>query len=434
LVFASNLPAFLVFFEKLNHNLTTKNKKKIINDPIYGFIHIPSDLAFDILDHPFFQRLRRIKQLGLTHLVYPGAMHTRFQHALGAMHLMIKALEHLQAKTGKISQEEKEAAIIAILLHDIGHGPFSHALENSIIPQVNHEQLSILFMQALNREFNGKLNLAIDIFKGTYPKSFLHQLVSGQLDVDRLDYLKRDSFYTGVSEGVVGSDRIINMLNISNDQLVVEEKGIISIEKFLFARRFMYWQVYLHKTVVSAESLLLLALKRAKKLTADGHQLPAGTALSFFLKHNVTLSDLQSTQPAIGNRSVLELFAELDDNDIVSALKEWRYSQDRILSFLAAGILDRKLFRIEIHAEAILPDYLASKKNDILKKHGFKEEELDYLIYNDSITNLAYSLDDSQISILFQNSVTADIFECSDILHPHQLSKGNKKYFLVYPR
>lgn len=414
--------------------METRNKKKIINDPVYGFIHIPSELAYDILDHRYFQRLRRIKQLGLTHLVYPGAMHTRFQHALGAMHLMIKALEQLNTKGANISREEMDGATLAILLHDIGHGPFSHALENSIIPDVNHEELSILFMEALNREFGGRLQMAIDIFRGTYPKAYLHQLVSGQLDVDRLDYLKRDSFYTGVSEGVVGSDRIINMLNIADDQLVVEEKGIISIEKFLFARRFMYWQVYLHKTVVSAESLLLLALKRAKKLSSEGHALPAGSALKFFLSNNISLAGLKSQQPILNGLSALELFAELDDNDIVSALKEWKFSPDRILAFLSNSILNRNLFRIEIHQQSIPPDHLYKIQNKLISENGFNEADLEYLIYSDSITNLAYSLDDTQIQILFQNGETANIFDSSDILQPDQLREGKRKFFLIYPR
>lgn len=414
--------------------METRNKKKIINDPVYGFIHIPSEEVYDILDHRFFQRLRRIKQLGLTHLVYPGAMHTRFQHALGAMNLMIKALEQLNDKGGNISEEEKAAAIMAILLHDTGHGPFSHALENSIIQGVNHEQLSLLFMEALNREFDGRLQMAIDIFSGTYPKAFLHQLVSGQLDVDRLDYLKRDSFYTGVSEGVVGSDRIINMLNIADGQLVVEEKGIISIEKFLFARRFMYWQVYLHKTVVSAESILLLALKRAKSLSANGHDLPAGSALKFFLTNNLSYSDLKSGQAVINGLSPLELFAELDDNDIICALKEWKFSHDPILAFLAKGILNRNLFRIEISREPFQPKTIQQIRNKLISEKGFSEYDLDSLIYSDSITNLAYSVDDAQIQILFQDGHTASIYESSDILRPDQLRDGQRKFFLVYPR
>lgn len=414
--------------------MRTKNKKKIINDPIYGFINIPLDEVHDIVDHPFFQRLRRIKQLGLTHLVYPGAMHTRFQHALGAMHLMIKALDLLKVKGLEITDEEYDAAVMAILLHDIGHGPFSHALENSIVQSTSHEQLSILFMQELNRQFDGKLDLAIEIFTGRYEKHFLHQLVSSQLDVDRLDYLKRDSFFTGVSEGVVGSDRIINMLNVSHGELVVEEKGIFSIEKFLFARRFMYWQVYLHKTVVSAESLLLLALKRARDLSRQGIELAGTPPLRYFLKHEVKPEEFLSREPVFKNLSRLEMFALLDDNDIVAALKEWSFHEDKLLAFLSFSIFNRNLFNIIIQQEEFTSDFIIRIKENLVKKFGYTQNDLEYLIYHDSLTNLAYSSEDSKIKILKQNGTLEDISQSSDIIHPQNLSSRNRKFFIIFPR
>lgn len=414
--------------------MRTKNKKKIINDPIYGFIHIPFDEVHDIVDHPYFQRLRRIKQLGLTHLVYPGAMHTRFQHALGAMHLMIKALDLLRAKGLDISDEEYRAAVLAILLHDIGHGPFSHALENSIVESTSHEQLSIYFMEALNLQFNHTLDLAIEIFTGKYEKHFLHQLVSSQLDVDRLDYLKRDSFFTGVSEGVVGSDRIINMLNVVNGELVVEEKGIFSIEKFLFARRFMYWQVYLHKTVVSAESLLLLALKRARDLSRQGMELACTQPLHYFLQHEVKPEDFLSQEPVFKNLTRLQLFAMLDDNDIVAALKEWSFHEDSLLAFLSSSIFNRNLFKINIQQEPFSPDFITQIRKRVIAAKAFKPDDINYLIYSDSLTNLAYSSEDSKIKILKQNGHLEDISQNTDIILPQELSSRNKKYFIIFPR
>ncbi|MCF8294834.1 MAG: HD domain-containing protein [Bacteroidales bacterium] len=415
-------------------SLETNNKKKIINDPVYGFIQIPSDTVYDLVEHPYFQRLRRIKQLGLAHLVYPGAMHTRFQHALGAMHLMSKALDLLRKKGHEISDDEYQAAIYAILLHDIGHGPFSHALENSIVHTTSHEQLSLYFMEELNRQFGNQLDLAIAIFTGKYSKPFLHQLVSGHIDVDRLDYLKRDSFFTGVSEGVVGSDRIINMMNVVDGELVVEEKGVFSIEKFLFARRFMYWQVYLHKAVVSAESVLLLALRRARYLSRQGVELPASGAFRYFLREEINPDDFHRKEAVYKGKNRLELFAALDDNDIVTAVKEWSLHEDKILSFLSSSIMNRKLFNIQIQEHAFSDIYLDNLKNELILDGRFTEEEAEFLVLHDSIHNYAYSLDDSSIHILKQNGQVENLFDSSDVLHSQQLSKGSKKFFVIYPR
>ena len=316
--------------------------KKILNDPVYGFVGIPHGIIFSLVEHPFFQRLRRIKQTSLTHFVYPGALHTRFHHAIGALHLMQQAIEVLRSKDVDITPEEAEGACIAILLHDIGHGPFSHTLEHTLFNGVTHEELSLLFMERLNEIFDGQLSLAIDIFRGNYPKQFLHQLISGQLDMDRMDYLNRDSFFTGVHEGVIGYDRIIKMLSVQNGELVVEEKGIYSIEKFLIARRLMYWQVYLHKTVLSAEQMLIVALLRAKALTRQGHQLPASPPLAFFLQREPSRADFEQERDQL-----LGQFAQLDDFDIVSALKSWMFADDKLLAFLSSSIINRRLFRLE---------------------------------------------------------------------------------------
>ena len=338
------------------------NKRKIFNDPIYGFITLPGELIFDLIEHPYFQRLRRIKQLGLTALVYPGALHTRFHHAMGAMYLMTQAIEVLRSKGVEITAAEAEGVTAAILLHDIGHGPFSHALESSLVHGVSHEKISELFMDKLNHEFNGALNLAITIFKNEYPKKFLHQLVSSQLDMDRLDYLKRDSFFTGVSEGIISSDRILAMLTVVNDSLAIEAKGIYSIEKFIIARRLMYWQVYLHKTVLSAEHLLVNILSRAKELTAKGHQLFATPALQLLLQNNYTLRDF------IKNDKVLDAFAELDDNDIYTSIKVWMNNNDRILSFLCRCLMNRNLFKVELQNENFSSEKISELKNKARKK------------------------------------------------------------------
>ena len=339
------------------------NKRKIINDPIYGFITLPNDLVFDLINHPIFQRLRRIKQLGLTNLVYPGALHTRFHHAIGAMHLMTEALLVLKSKGVNITDEESEAAIIAILLHDIGHGPFSHALEHTIVKGISHEDISMMLMNELNITFKGKLTLAIKIFKGDYSKKYLHQLVSSQLDMDRLDYLKRDSFFTGVSEGVVSSDRIIKMLNVAKGELVIEAKGIYSVEKFLIARRLMYWQVYLHKTVLSAENLLVKILKRAKELSLSGTELFATPALSLFLKNNFNKKDFTS------KKELLNQFVLLDDYDIMASVKVWTLSDDKILSLLCSSLIDRNLYKIELQNKKFNSSYIKTLQEKIMKKY-----------------------------------------------------------------
>lgn len=404
------------------------NKRKILNDPIYGFISIPSELVFDLMEHPYFQRLRRIKQLGLTHLVYPGALHTRFHHALGAMHLMRLAIEELRLKGHKITEREAEGVTIAILLHDIGHGPFSHALEHSIVHGVNHEELSELFMQKLNEEFKGKLTLAIKIFKNQYEKKFLHQLVSSQLDMDRLDYLKRDSFFTGVSEGVISTDRIIKMLNIVNDELVIEEKGIYSIEKFIIARRLMYWQVYLHKTVLSAEFLLINILKRAKELANDGKDLFATKALKLFLYNTIDKVAFQSDPDA------LDSFSKLDDFDIMTSVKEWMESEDKVLSQLCKRMVNRQLFKVEIQDKAFTKDYVNKLLKKVEKKYKFQPEEAELFVFTESITNNAYNPKRDKINILLKNGTIADVTDTADQLNISALAKEVKKYFVCYPK
>ncbi len=420
---------------------STSNKKKIINDPVYGFIKISGDVHYDLIEHPYFQRLRRIKQLGLTHFVYPGANHTRFQHALGAYHLMGMAIQVLRSKGIGITPEEEEAALSAILLHDIGHGPFSHTLEESIIHDLDHEELSLLFMHALNREFGGRLDLTIEIFTGGYTKQFLHQLIAGQLDMDRLDYLKRDSFFTGVTEGVIGSDRIVRMLNVVDDKLVVDHKGIYSIEKFLIARRLMYWQVYLHKTVLSSEVLLLNILRRARQLASEGRELFTTPALGRFLYEPVSRKDFfkdasSRTRPEItpGIIQNLEAFAGLDDNDIIASAKVWAGHDDKVLSILSNNLVNRKLYRIEIRNGAFDPVYINDVRNSVGKHYGLNENDLEYLVYSGSISNNAYRSEDEQIQILFHGGVLKDITQASDMLDVSVLSRTVKKYFLCYPK
>jgi len=403
------------------------NKRKIFNDPVYGFITVPYPIVFDIIEHPFFQRLRRIKQLGLTHLVYPGALHTRFHHTLGAMHLMGMAVEELRAKGYEISDEEAVGVTLAILMHDIGHGPFSHALEHSLVSGVTHEDISALFMERLNTEFNGKLNTAIAIFNDRYPKRFLHQLVSSQLDMDRLDYLKRDSFFTGVSEGIVGSDRIIKMLHVINDELAVESKGIYSIEKFIVARRIMYWQVYLHKTVLSAEHLLIHILQRAKELSEKGDDLFATPALSVFLKRNVTRVDFEN-EPELLSR-----FAELDDFDVLTSVKVWKHHSDFVLSKLSGYMVDRKLLKIKMFSEAISETKLAELRTQLAKDWNISEAEAAYFVFTDSIKNSAYDLKEDRINILFKNGEVKDLTEAADTLSLSVLSKPVEKHFLCLP-
>lgn len=404
------------------------NKRKIINDPVHGFIGIPGDLHFDIIEHPFFQRLRRIKQLGLTHLVYPGALHTRFQHALGAMHLMGQAVEVLRQKGNDISDAEEEGLLLAILLHDIGHGPYSHALENSITGGLSHEDLSLLFIDRLNEEFGGALDLARNIFTGDYPKKFLRQLVSSQLDVDRLDYLKRDSFFTGVSEGVISTERIIKMLNVSNDELAVEAKGIYSVEKFIVARRLMYWQVYLHKTVLAAEHLLIMILRRARELAMEKHELFATPALKVFLAQRVSEAEF------IENPELLDHFALLDDYDIFTSVKVWCAHQDRVLSLLCQKMVNRQLFHIEIQSQAFASDEVALIRERLAAAYQLDASQAPYFVFTGEVANHAYDPHFDRINIIGKNGITTDITEASDQLNIDILSRTVKKYFLCCPK
>ena len=402
------------------------NKKKIINDPVYGFITIPSALVFDLISHPYFQRLRYIKQLAMTHMVYPGALNTRFHHALGAMHLMSLAIEVLKYKGIEISTEEEEAATIAILLHDIGHGPFSHALEHTLVRGIKHEDVSLLIMNKLNEEFSGKLTQAIQIFKGKYHRKFFCQLISGQVDLDRMDYLNRDSFFTGVSEGVISFDRIIKMFNVVNDQLVVEEKGIYSVEKFLIARRLMYWQVYLHKTVVAGEQLLVKILERAKLVTASGKVLFATPALQHFL-----LGDVNSER-FFTEEIHLQQFAKLDDQDIHAAIKVWADSDDFILATLCKMITKRNLYKVEIGNEPTDPARVAELRLKTSEVLGISEAELSYFVFTGVITNRAYNAGIGNIDILMKNGTLLDITKASDLSNLESLDKTVTKHILCY--
>lgn len=402
------------------------NKLKIINDPIYGFITIPSELIFDIIEHRYFQRLRRVSQMGMSYLVYPGAHHTRFQHAIGCTFLMQKAIQVLKFKNISISKEEEEALIIAILLHDIGHGAFSHALEHSIVNDISHEEISLKFMQVLNKEFEGKLTLAIEIFKGDHPKHFFNQLISSQLDIDRLDYLKRDSFYTGVAEGNVNSERLITMLNVKNNELVVEEKGIYSVEKFIIARRLMYWQVYLHKTNLVAESILVKVLQRAKQLTVLGIKLDASKPLKFFLSTKITKERFDN--------KVLNTFSQLDDFDIITAIKSWQYNDDLILSTLSKAIVQRKLPKIILQNSQISTDLSSQIKAKVKTKYVINNEELSYFILEGKVSNHAYSIDKCPIHILFKDGKLKDIVEASDHLNLQALTKPVVKHYISFPK
>jgi len=406
----------------------TANKRKILNDPIYGFTTIPNELIFDLIEHPYYQRLRRITQLGLTYLVYPGAYHTRFHHALGAMHLMQNAIKTLQSKGHEITEDEEQAVLIAILLHDIGHGPFSHALEHSIVNGINHEHISMMIMDKLNEEFDGKLSLAIQIFQNKYPKAFLHQLISSQLDVDRLDYLKRDSFYSGVSEGVINSDRIISMFNVSNGELVVEAKAIYSIEKFIIARRLMYWQVYLHKTVLSAEFSLVEVLKRAKTLVQGGENLFSTSALMAFLKNDYCLDDFNT------NPEILELFCQLDDFDIITSIKEWTRHPDKVLSLLSQKIIQRKLLKIELQNTAFDTKYIEDMQNKASQIFGLSLEECKHLVFTNKIDNKAYNPKKDKINLLYKDGSIVDIAEAADQLNISVLAQTVTKHFLCYPK
>lgn len=404
------------------------NKLKIFNDPIYGFVSIPYEIIYDLVDHPYFQRLRRIKQLGLTNLVYPGALHTRFHHAMGAMHLMGQAIDVLRSKGHHITEEEAKGVTIAILLHDIGHGPFSHSLEHSIVNNINHEDISELLMEKLNKEFKGELTLAINIFQNKYKKKFLHQLVSSQLDMDRLDYLKRDSFFTGVSEGVISSDRIIKMLNVVKDQLAIEAKGIYSIEKFIIARRLMYWQVYLHKTVLSAENLLVNILRRAKELAEKKIELFCTPALHVFLYNKYSKSDF------IKNSSLLETFASLDDYDIMASIKVWTEHSDKVLSTLCKQLVNRKLFKVELQSQPFKEEKIKTIKAEIKKRLKLTDKEINYFVLTGDVANDAYRADKIRINILSKDGTVTDITNASDQLNIDVLAKTVKKYYLCYPK
>jgi len=405
------------------------NKRKIVNDPIYGFIHIPFPILYDLMEHPYFQRLRRIRQLGLTHLVYPGAHHTRFQHSLGAMHLMKEAIATLVSKGLDITDEEMEAALIAILLHDIGHCPFSHTLERVVIEDVSHETLSLMMMQDLNRQFGGRLDAAIAIFQKQYPKKFLCQLVSSQLDVDRLDYLRRDSFFTGVTEGIIGSDRIIKMLNVVGDELVVEAKGIYSIEKFLLARRLMYWQVYLHKTVIAADQMLLNVLSRARHLIRTGDELFVTPALQYFLR-DFKPENLQSEI-----QNVLTHYVLLDDDDIALSIKMWKKHSDRTLSLLADDLVNRRLPRIEIQNEPFDEERIETLRRKTAGLYQISVVDAARFVCTGTLFNHAYNSSDANESILvIQNGIPVDITEASDLENLFGMSKVVEKYFLCYPK
>ena len=406
--------------------MASQTKLKILNDPIYGFITIPNDRIFKIIEHSYFQRLRRISQMGLSYLVYPGAHHTRFHHALGCVHLMQKAVRVLRYKGVEISENEEEALLIAILMHDIGHGPFSHAMEHSLVEGVDHETISLLFMEEMNTEFNQSLTLAIKIFKGSYDRKFMNQLISSQMDMDRLDYLKRDSFYTGAVEGNINSERLITMLNVVNDELVVEEKGIYSVEKFLIGRRLMYWQVYLHKTSLVAEQLLIRVLKRAKELIDAGHELHASGSLMYFLKNKISRENF--------NTETLNMFSRLDDNDVISAMKEWMYSEDFVLSNLCEMIINRNLLKVKIKKKKPSAEKLEKRSKALQKKYGITEKEASYFVFDGEIANLAYKREKDNINILHKNGKINDVVKVSDQFNLKALTNTVTKYYMCYPK
>ena len=401
---------------------------KIINDPVFGFIKIPRGILYGIVEHPLFQRLNRINQLGLASVVYPGARHTRFQHSLGAFHLMSEAIQNLQQKGQFIFDSEAEAVQAAILMHDIGHGPFSHVLENTLISGISHEEISLMMMEEINRSLNGQLNLAISIFKGEYPKNFLHQLISSQLDMDRLDYLRRDSFYTGVTEGNIGSARIIKMLNVVDDSLVVEQKGIYSLENYLTTRRLMYWQVYLHRTCVAYEKVLVNMLNRAKWLIRNGQQVFASPALLYFLENDIDAEWFATHAEA------LQYYSELDDSDIWSAMKAWKHHSDKILATLATDMLDRHIFKVEVLEEEPTTERLDELKLSIAQHMDIPYEDAHYLMSLNTIQKDMYNVDDDKIQILYKNGEIRDISEASELLNVQLLSKKIRKYYLCYQR
>ncbi len=403
-------------------------KRTIFNDPVHGFITIPDALIFDVIEHPYFQRMRRIKQLALTDYVYPGAIHTRFHHALGAFHLMRKAIAILKAKGNNITEEEELSACIAILLHDAGHGPFSHTLEKTLVPKVDHEEISRIYMRRLNEHFKGRLDMAIQIFEGSYKKKFLHRLASSQLDVDRLDYLTRDSFFAGVNEGVIPYERIIEMMNVHGDELVIEQKGIYSIESFIIARRLMYWQVYLHKTVLCVEQMMVKAVERAQYLLSKGEKLYASPALLYFLKNKVQLKDFEN------GGSALDHHAELDDVDVISAFKYWQSSDDKVLSTLCSAILNRKLFKIEMSSKPLQKGKIKGLRQRAMKKYKLGKDEAKYLVTVDSTSNHAYNPTGSKINILTNAGKLVDISKASDQLNIAHLSVPVVKHFVFYPK
>ena len=401
-------------------------KRKIINDPVFGFITIPNEFIYKLIQHPYLQRLNRIRQLGLAAFVYPGAQHTRFLHSLGAMYLMDEALQQLRQKNNIITEDEYVGALSCILLHDTGHGPFSHVLEHTLVTKVKHETISLLLMERLNKEWENKFETCLSIFKDEYPKHFLHQLVSGQLDVDRLDYLRRDSYFTGVTEGNIGSARIIKMLDVRNDKLVVESKGIYSIENFLTSRRLMYWQVYLHKTAVAAEKTLINTLLRAKELAQNGADLFASPSLSYFLRHDATEEDFRE------NPEILNLFLNLDDNDIWSALKVWSIHPDLVLSLLSKALINRRLFKIEISRRPHEKHKIYQHVKMLMKHFKISEHEANYLVSSNIITTDMYNEYDDSIDILYRDESIRDISEASDMLNIDLLSKKVEKYYFAY--
>jgi HD superfamily phosphohydrolase len=405
-----------------------ERKRKIVNDPVYGFITIDHPLVFTLISHPYYQRLRRIHQMALAHLVYPGAMHTRFHHSIGAYHLMSGALQELRGKGVSITEEEEVATKMAILLHDIGHGPYSHALENGIIEGVSHEEISQWLMEELNRQMDGALTLTIEIFNGRYHKTFLQQLVSSQLDVDRMDYLNRDSFYTGVSEGVIGYDRIIKMLTVHRGELMVEEKGIYSIEKFIVARRLMYWQVYLHKTVLSAENMLVKILRRAKELALQGVSLYASPPLQYFLYHTITAANFEQ-EPAC-----LQQFCMLDDYDIMGAIKVWTQHPDKTLSLLCNWLINRSLFKCILSSEGFDTASIHLLKQQVQQQYGITGKDLDYFVFTGTASMSAYNIDAEKINILFKDGTVKDISSIDNALVSHTLAIPVKKFYICHPK
>ena len=402
--------------------MKSRNKLKIVNDPVYGFIHIPNEFILDLIEHPYFQRLCRISQMGLSYLVYPGARHTRFHHALGCMYLMQQAIQTLRYKQVEITPEEEEGLYIAILLHDIGHGPFSHAMEHSIVEGISHEEISLAFMEELNRQFEGKLSIAIEIFQKKYHKEFMNQLISSQLDMDRLDYLKRDSCYSGVGEGNINSQRIIAMLTVKDDTLIVEEKGIYSIEEFLVARRLMYWQVYLHKTSIGAEFVLIRILARVKELTQQGKKLPMTTALRFFVENHITKETF--------DRHALHLFAQLDDYDIISGLKEWQYGDDWVLAKLSQMILNRDLLRVKLYKSPVEKEKVQELLQETAQQLNISEDLAHYFVFTGEISNTAYRKDEQNILIYTKNNKIVDVTKASDQMNLDALSTKVTKYYL----